>query len=101
MEPIFTNIFTVIEKFMGYLGTVTTSLLSNEIFQIILGMLELSIITGIIFYIISKISKIRKKNGDLLCDFFKSMSDNEEESYWNKSNKEKKKIWANYKKSRK
>ena len=54
MEPIFTNIFTVIEKFMGYLGTVTTSLLSNEIFQIAMGLVFLSIVIGLVFYLVAK-----------------------------------------------
>lgn len=54
METMFTNIGTVIEKSMGYLGTVTTSLLGNEIFQITMGLVFLSIIIGLIFYLVAK-----------------------------------------------
>lgn len=57
MEAMFTNIGTVITQVMGLLGTVTTSLLSNEIFQITLGMVFLAIVIGLVFYLVGKARK--------------------------------------------
>ena len=54
MEAMFTNIGTVITEVMKLLGTVTTSLLSNEIFQIAMGLVFLSIVIGLVFYLVAK-----------------------------------------------
>lgn len=54
MEAMFTNIGTVITEVMELLATVTTSLLANEIFQVMLGMVFLSIVIGLIFYLVKK-----------------------------------------------
>lgn len=54
MEAMFTNIGTVITEVMKLLGTVTTSLLGNEIFQIAMGLVFLSIIIGLVFYLVAK-----------------------------------------------
>ena len=54
MQAMFTNIGTVITEVMKLLGTVTTSLLGNEIFQIAMGLVFLSIVIGLIFYLVAK-----------------------------------------------
>lgn len=54
MQTMFTNIGTVITEVMKLLGTVTTSLLSNEIFQIAMGLVFLSIVIGLVFYLVAK-----------------------------------------------
>lgn len=54
MQAMFTNIGTVITEVMKLLGTVTTGLLGNEIFQIAMGLVILSIVIGLVFYLVAK-----------------------------------------------
>lgn len=56
MEVLFKSISFIIKEILELLGTVTNYLISNYLFQIIIGMLFLSIIIGIIFYFISIIN---------------------------------------------
>ena len=59
MEKLWINITGVIGKIMPLLGTVTTNLLSNELFQIIIGIILFVLILGIIF---SLLKLMRKRN---------------------------------------
>ena len=49
MEALWTNITTVVSKIAELLGTMTTTLIGNELFQIVLGVVVFGIGMGIVF----------------------------------------------------
>ena len=51
------NITTVITNIVTLMGTMTTALLANELFQIVLGIVFFSIVMGIVFGLVKKIRK--------------------------------------------
>lgn len=57
MEALWTGITSVISNVMTLLGTVTTGLLSNELFQITIGIVVFIIVMGIVFTLVSKVRR--------------------------------------------
>ena len=57
MTGLWTAISTVITNMVSSLGTVTTALLSNELFQIFMG----SIVLGVCVRYVYKFAKIKRK----------------------------------------
>ena len=49
------NITTVITNLVTLMGTMTTSLLANELFQIVLGIVFFGIAMGIVFRLVRKV----------------------------------------------
>ena len=57
METLFSSISTNISKIMECLSSVSTSLMSNSIFQLTIGIAVLFIIFGIVFKLVRKMRK--------------------------------------------
>ena len=57
MEALWTGITSVISNIITLMGTVTTGLLSNEIFQIVIGVVVFGLIMGIVFTLVRKLKK--------------------------------------------
>lgn len=57
MEALWTNITTVVSKIAELLGTMTTTLIGNELFQIVLGVVVFGIGMGIVFTLVRKVRK--------------------------------------------
>lgn len=57
MEALWTGITSVISNIMTLLGTVTTGLLSNELFQITIGIVVFIIVMSIVFTLVSKVRR--------------------------------------------
>lgn len=57
MEALWTTITSVITNFVKLLSTVTTSLLSNELFGIVIGIVMFSIGMGVVFTLVNKVRK--------------------------------------------
>ena len=57
MEALFTNAGTVISNLVNMLGTVSTALLSNSIFQIVIGIVLFNIVMGIVYSLVRKLRK--------------------------------------------
>lgn len=57
MATLWQNVTTVITNLVTLMGTMTTSLLANELFQIVLGIVFFSIVMGIVFGLVRKIKK--------------------------------------------
>ena len=57
MDALFTSVSTVITKMIELLGTVSTALLSNSIFQLMIGIAVLFIVIGIVFRLVKKMRK--------------------------------------------
>lgn len=57
MATLWENVTTVITNLVTLMGTMTTSLLANELFQIVLGIVFFSIAMGIVFTLVRKIRK--------------------------------------------
>lgn len=55
MDEFLTSIGTVLTASVGWLGTVTTALLGNEIFQIVFALIILAVIVGIVLMLVSRI----------------------------------------------
>ncbi len=55
MTEFLTSIGTVLTASVGWLGTVTTALLGNEIFQIVFALIILAVIVGIVLMLVSRI----------------------------------------------
>ena len=55
LDAMFTNIGTVITNLVTLMGTMTSALLSNELFQIVLGIVFFSIAMGIVFTLVRKV----------------------------------------------
>lgn len=57
METLFTNITSVITNIMSTMGTVSSELLKNEIFQIVIGVVFFNIVLGVIYSLIKKLRR--------------------------------------------
>lgn len=57
MEALWTGITSVISNIMTLLGTITTGLLSNELFQITIGVVVFIIVVGVVFALLSKVRR--------------------------------------------
>lgn len=57
MEALWTTIKTVITNIVELLTTVCTSLISNPIFQIMLGVALFGIVVGIVMYLVKKMRR--------------------------------------------
>ena len=57
IATVFEGAGTVITKVLEYLGTVATSLLSNPIFQVMIGIAVLYIVFGIVWRLVRKMRK--------------------------------------------
>ena len=57
MDTLWTGITSSIEKIVPLIGTVTTGLLSNELFQVIIGIVVFMIILGIVLTLTAKIRR--------------------------------------------
>ena len=57
MEALWTSVTSVITNFFTILGTTSTTLLSNSLFQIMLGIVILSLVTGFIFKLVRKLKR--------------------------------------------
>ena len=57
MATLWENVTTVITNLVTLMGTMTTALLANELFQIVLGIVFFSIAMGIVFTLVRKIRK--------------------------------------------
>ena len=57
MADLFTAVGTVITNLLSNLGTVSTALLGNVLFQVMVGIAVLYIIIGIVFRLVRKMRK--------------------------------------------
>lgn len=57
MDSLFTAVSTVIEKMLAQFATVSTSLLSNEIFQIMFGIIVLYLGISFVMYLVKKVKR--------------------------------------------
>lgn len=57
MEALWTNITTVVSKITELMGTMTTTLIGNELFQIVLGTVVFGIGMSIVFTLVRKVRK--------------------------------------------
>ena len=57
MTALFESVTTVITQMITLLGTVSTALLENPIFQIMMGIIVLFIVMGIVFKLVRKLRK--------------------------------------------
>ena len=57
MDALFTAVATVIEKMLAQFATVSTSLLSNEIFQIMFGIVVLYLGISFVMYLVRKVKR--------------------------------------------
>lgn len=57
MEALFTGIKSVITNVLELLTTICTSLLSNPIFQIMVGIAVFGILVGIVMYLVKKMRR--------------------------------------------
>lgn len=57
METLWTAITSVITNLITLLGTVCTALMSNELFQIALGIIMFMVVMGIVFSLVKKVRK--------------------------------------------
>lgn len=55
MTEFLASIGTVLTASVGWLGTITTALLGNEIFQIVFALIILAVIVGIVLMLVSRI----------------------------------------------
>ena len=60
ISTLFKNASTVVTKILELFGTVSTTLLNNSIFQLVMGLIILGIIITLIFMMLGKI-KLRKR----------------------------------------
>ena len=57
IATLFKNAGTVVTKILELFGTVSTTLLNNVIFQIVMGIIILGIILGLVFTMIKKVKR--------------------------------------------
>ena len=57
VETLFKTVTTVITNITNTLSTVSTSLLSNSIFELMMGIVVFFIVMGIVFRLVSKLRK--------------------------------------------
>ena len=55
METMWTNITSVITNLVSLMGDMTSALLGNELFQIVLGIVFFGIAMGIVFRLVRKV----------------------------------------------
>ena len=55
MATLWTNVEAVITNLVSLMGTMTTALLANELFQIVLGIVFFGIAMGIVFGLVRKV----------------------------------------------
>ena len=55
MSTLWTNVEAVITNLVSLMGTMTTALLANELFQIVLGIVFFGIAMGIVFRLVRKV----------------------------------------------
>jgi len=55
MATLWTNVEAVITNLVSLMGTMTTALLANELFQIVLGIVFFGIAMGIVFRLVRKV----------------------------------------------
>ena len=55
LETMFTNIGSVITNLVTLMGDMTSALLANELFQIVLGIVFFGIAMGIVFSLVRKV----------------------------------------------
>jgi hypothetical protein len=60
ISTLFKNASTVVTKILELFGTVSTTLLNNSIFQLVMGLIILGIIITLVFMMLGKI-KLRKR----------------------------------------
>jgi len=62
MTEFLSSIGTVLTASVGWLSTVTTALIGNEIFQIVFALIILAVIVGIVLMLVSRIKvKVPRK----------------------------------------
>lgn len=67
METLFSTISTIITNIMDLFINVSSSLLENTIFQLLIGVIILSIVIGLVFTLIKKLKKNKHySNNDLI-----------------------------------
>lgn len=54
---LFKNASTVVTKILELFGTVSTTLLNNSIFQLVIGIIILGIIMGLVFTLLRKLKR--------------------------------------------
>ena len=57
MATLWDNVTTVVTNLVSLMGTMTTALLANELFQIVLGIVFFSIAMGIVFTLVRKVKR--------------------------------------------
>ncbi len=57
LENLFAGATSVITNIISLLGTVSTALLSNEIFQIVIGVVIFGIVMGVVFTLVRKLRR--------------------------------------------
>lgn len=57
LSSLFTAISSVITQIITNLGTVATALMSNELFQIALGVVFFGIVMGVVYSLLRKVKK--------------------------------------------
>lgn len=57
MTALFTSISTVISNMITLLGTVSTALMGNEIFQVVIGVVFFGILMGTVFTLVRKLKR--------------------------------------------
>ncbi len=55
LSSMFSNITDVITNLVTLMGNMTTSLLANQLFQIVLGIVFFSIVMGVVFRLVRKV----------------------------------------------
>ena len=60
MDALFTSVTEVVTQILTLFGTVSTTLLGNSIFQLVMGLIILGIIITLVFMMLGKI-KLRKR----------------------------------------
>lgn len=57
MAGLWTSVTTVVSNIITLMGTVSTALLSNEIFQIVIGVVIFGIVMGVVFTLVRKLRR--------------------------------------------
>ena len=57
IATLFKNASTVVTKILELFGTVSTTLLNNSIFQLVIGIIILGIIMGLVFTLLRKLKR--------------------------------------------
>ena len=57
MESLWTSITSTITNIISLMGTVATALMSNQIFQITLGVIFFGIVMGVVYSLVRKLKR--------------------------------------------